>query len=70
MTVTAVMKPRPGTGRPKARSYMGPKMSSMRLQKIHRIHAVATAGMVTKNPVIIRTLSQFLIPERSMMRQS
>ena len=34
-------------------------MSSMWLQKTQSSHAVATAGTVTKKPVMRRTLSQF-----------
>jgi pteridine reductase len=38
---------------------MGPKMSSMRLQKIQRIQAVAKTGTVKKNPAMKRDFSQF-----------
>ena len=55
----AVRKPRPGTGRPKMRSNIGQKMSSMRLQKSQRIQPVAKTGTVKKNPAMNRDLSQF-----------
>ena len=54
--------PRPGTGRPKIRAYIGAKKSSIWLQKIQRIQAVTKAGRVTKNPAMKRTLSQFFAP--------
>ena len=38
----------------------GAKMSSMRLQKSHKSHAVAKTGTVTKKPAMKRTLNQFL----------
>src|SRR5437867_5742917 len=62
MMPTAVRKPRPGTGRPRIFSYMGAKTSSMRLQKIHRSHAVRKTGTVKKKPAMKRDLSQFLSP--------
>src|SRR5438093_1275271 len=62
MMPTAVRKPRPGTGRPRIFSYMGAKTSSMRLQKIHRSHAVRKTGTVKKKPAMKRDLNQFLSP--------
>src|SRR5947208_391186 len=62
MMPTAVRKPRPGTERPRIFSYMGAKTSSMRLQKIHRSHAVRKTGTVKKKPAMKRDLSQFLSP--------
>src|SRR5256885_10351674 len=62
MMPTAVRNPRPGTARPTIFSYMGAKTSSMRLQKIHRSHAVRKTGTVKKKPAMKRDLSQFLSP--------
>ena len=62
MIATAVRKPSPGTSRPRIRWYIGANTSSMRLQKIHRSHAVRKAGTVTKKPAMNRTLSQFFTP--------
>src|SRR3954469_20335452 len=59
ITPIAVTKPRPGTGRPKIRSYIGPKMSSIQLQNFQRIQAVAATGTVKKKPGMKRDLSQF-----------
>src|SRR5260370_41993436 len=58
MRPTAVRKPSPGTDRPRILSYMGPKTSSMRLQKIQRSQAVRKTGTVTKKPAMKRTLNQ------------
>src|SRR2546428_1949294 len=62
MMPTAVRNPRPGTARPTIFSYMGAKTSSMRLQKIHRCHAVRKTGTVKKKPAMKRDLSQLLSP--------
>src|SRR5882762_8114152 len=62
MMPTAVRNPRPGTERPRIFSYMGAKTSSMRLQKIHKSHAVRNTGTVKKKPAMKRDLSQFLSP--------
>src|SRR5262245_1312601 len=59
MMPTAVRNPSPGKVRPRIRPHIGVKTSSMRLQKIHRSHAVRNAGTVTKKPAMKRTLSQF-----------
>src|SRR4029450_6860439 len=58
MMPAAVRNPSPGAGRPSIFSYIGPKTSSIRLQKIHRSHAVRKTGTVTKKPAMKRTLSQ------------
>src|SRR6185503_1363049 len=58
MMPAAVRNPSPGAGRPSIFSYVGPKTSSIRLQKIHRSHAVRKTGTVTKKPAMKRTLSQ------------
>src|SRR4030095_5256473 len=44
---------------------MGANRSSIQLQKIHRIQAVAMAGTVTKKPAMNRTFSQFFIAFRN-----
>src|SRR5262245_53379661 len=59
MMPTAVRNPSPGKVRPRIRPHIGVKTSSMRLQKIHKSHAVRNAGTVTKKPAMKRTLSQF-----------
>src|SRR6266446_8261207 len=62
MMATAVRNPSPAMGRPRMRWYIGANTSSIRLQKIHRSHAVRKAGTVTKKPAMNRTLSQFFTP--------
>src|SRR5258707_5059157 len=61
MIPTAVRNPSRGIARPRIRWYIGANTSSIRLQKIHRSHAVRNAGTVTKKPAMNRTLSQFFM---------